>query len=157
LYRENENRKSAEYEVYNLAFYDPLTHLPNRALCLDRLQQHICEASRYKNALGVFFLDLDLFKIINDSFGHHAGDEVLRETALRLKSILREEDTVARFSGDEFIVLLKGLTVPGYQRNIAEKLIEAMSKPFFVENSEITLGCSIGIASYPEDGEKART
>ncbi|MET1255103.1 putative bifunctional diguanylate cyclase/phosphodiesterase [Aliikangiella maris] len=153
--RENESRKIAEHKAHQLAFYDSLTGLPNRALCIERLQHLILQAKRNNVLLGVLFIDLDHFKTINDSFGHHAGDLVLQQVAARFKSTLRQGDTLARISGDEFIVVLQEMENPRFASTVAQKLLAILEQGFDIETVEVSIGCSIGIATYPLDGNEA--
>jgi len=149
-------RKAAEARIEQLAFYDPLTGLPNRALCLDRLQQGIAAASRHGRALAVMFVDLDGFKHINDSLGHDAGDRLLQEAARRLTSCVREADTVARLGGDEFVVILDEMTEEAAGM-LARKLLGALRAPLAIDGHTLHVTCSIGIALYPRDATDART
>jgi len=144
-------RKRFEEKILHQAFYDPLTELPNRMLFNDRLTMAIAHAKRNQKKLGVFFLDLDRFKIINDTLGHDLGDQFLKKVAERLKSCVRAEDTVARMGGDEFTLLLASIDekVAGL---VAQKILNAMSKPFSLENYDLYITVSIGIAIYPKDG-----
>ncbi|MHB8146415.1 MAG: diguanylate cyclase domain-containing protein [Vulcanimicrobiaceae bacterium] len=138
--------------MHDLAFHDPLTGLPNRALFGDRLVQCIVHAKRYNHPFGVMFLDLDGFKLINDRYGHAVGDDVLRAFGERLSRSLRESDTFARLGGDEFAVLQSMLVAPGDVEVLAKKLIDALQKPFLIGKDELRVGLSIGIAIYPWHG-----
>ncbi|PZP57431.1 MAG: hypothetical protein DI596_09255, partial [Azospira oryzae] len=149
-------RKRAEERIEQLAFYDPLTGLPNRALCLDRLRQALASAQRQGGELAVMFIDLDLFKHINDSLGHATGDRLLEAAARRLSSCVRESDTVARLGGDEFVVVLNGITEEA-MTTVAQKILEALREPFVVEGHVLHLTCSIGVALHPRDGSEAQT
>lgn len=135
------------------AYYDALTLLPNRFLALDRLSQLLNEAERNHEKTAVLFLDLDDFKKVNDSLGHEVGDKLLVEAAIRLKNIVRKEDTVGRLGGDEFILLLHGLTDDHTAFSIAENLLQAFRDPFKIDGRELILTLSIGIAMYPENGK----
>jgi diguanylate cyclase (GGDEF)-like protein len=148
-------RKRAEEEVRRLAYHDGLTDLPNRLLFQDRLALALVQARRLGQGLAVLFLDLDRFKVINDSLGHSLGDRLLQAVAGRLKSCLREGDTVARLGGDEFTLLLPGTADAGSAARVAEKLLEVLRQPLDLEGRELFLSGSIGVALYPDDGEDA--
>jgi len=145
--RENEQR------LEHLAFYDPLTNLPNRILFQDRLQQVITRAARNKSMAAVMFLDLDRFKAINDTLGHKAGDVLLIEVAERLAACIRGSDTVARLGGDEFTVILPDVADAHHVSSIAQKIIEAVAAPYALEGQEIFVTTSIGISLYPLSGK----
>ena len=136
-----------------LAHHDPLTGLPNRLLLLDRLNHAVTKAHRNHTQIAVLFFDLDRFKHINDSLGHHIGDEVLKITAIRLQEHVREEDTISRLGGDEFTVIAEELHSPADIASIAHKFISAFKQPFVVEDHEFYLTCSIGISIYPQNGK----
>lgn len=157
--RERETLATVEHaqRVEYLAFHDGLTGLPNRSLFSKLLVQGIHQSHRYNRQLAVLFLDLDRFKAINDTLGHDAGDELLREVALRLKGCLRESDTVARLGGDEFVVLLSELSEDKYAANVAQKILVATAKPFVLLGNEFTVTASVGIATYPQDGTDEQT
>ena len=147
-------RKAADEKIKQLAFYDPLTQLPNRRLLLDRLKQSIEEARRDDKQLALLMLDLDRFKAVNDNLGHLAGDELLQLVAERITSRLREADIVARLGGDEFIVLLKDINYPENAARIAENIVADLSKPFRLSQSDdVGIGVSIGISLYPQHGD----
>jgi len=153
-------KKASEEEIRSLAFYDPLTNLPNRRLLLDRIQQEILEAKRDKHFGAVIFLDLDRFKILNDSLGHHVGDELLIKVGARLKSVLRDGDTASRLGGDEFVVLLpfqenSAETAADKAINVAEKIRVLLNEPYHLQNNEHTFSSSLGIAIFPEDSDQA--
>jgi diguanylate cyclase (GGDEF)-like protein/PAS domain S-box-containing protein len=139
-------RKLMEQQLVRDAMQDRLTELPNRVLLLDRLTQALATLPRRSGSLGVMFLDIDRFKVINDSLGHHAGDEVLKELAGRLTTCLRPGDTVARFGGDEFVVLCQDLAHAGQALSIAEQIKAALSEPVDVGGKELVVTVSIGIA-----------
>lgn len=133
---------------------DPLTGLPNRATLLDRFALAVAHARRHGNArFALLFVDLDDFKRLNDVHGHAFGDQVLRQVAERLASVVREGDTVSRHGGDEFVVLLAELAQPDDARAVAEKLIAAFGAPFDVAGQVVAISASIGVAIYPDDGE----
>ena len=146
-----------EEQLYHQAHYDALTDLPNRALLVDRLEQAITRARRNDSYVGVAFLDLDRFKVVNDSLGHAAGDQLLKEVARLLKSTVRNIDTVVRFGGDEFIVIIPDIdqkeNVVFVLQDIAEKLIGAVQHKVSLGSHDLYAGTSIGIAVYPKDGE----
>jgi diguanylate cyclase (GGDEF)-like protein len=145
-------RKQAEEHIYYLANYDSLTGLPNRSQLDDHLKYALSLAKRSNGHLALMFLDLDHFKNINDTLGHSVGDALLVELANRLCAVLREEDTVTRLGGDEFIFLLPGTDADG-AANVAQKLLEAIAEPYRIEDFDLTMSASIGIALYPDDGE----
>lgn len=150
----SEQYKSAEI-IRHQAYYDTLTSLPNRFLSLDRLSQLLTEAERTNDKTAVLFLDLDDFKKINDSLGHEIGDKVLIQSAYRLKQVLREGDTVGRLGGDEFIVLLRGITEHQDAIVITENLLNSFKEPFLIDGRELMLTLSIGVAISPENGRCA--
>ncbi|WP_019140309.1 bifunctional diguanylate cyclase/phosphodiesterase [Noviherbaspirillum massiliense] len=151
-----ERKRSAEQLAY-LAHYDSLTGLPNRALFHQRLNHALTIAERPGRSLEVLFLDLDRFKEINDTLGHAVGDLVLKETAHRLQSILRESDTVARLGGDEFVVLVENVDEPLRGGVIAEKILAAIALPFMRDTKPLVTSTSIGISCFPDDGKDATT
>jgi len=152
-------KKDAENKIHNMAFYDPLTNLPNRRLLLDRFDQEIAIAKRHKQFGAVLYLDLDHFKILNDSQGHLVGDELLIQVAARLSEVLREEDTPARLGGDEFVVLLHANSeslsdAADHAMIVAEKIREQINTPFVLGQYQHQIGTSIGIALFPEDQDR---
>ena len=146
-------RVAAEESARQLAHHDALTGLPNRRLLDDRMGLDIARAKRYGNDLAVLCLDLDGFKAVNDTLGHDAGDEVLRQVASRLTKVLRKEDTVARLGGDEFVVALAQLADPSYATGVARKIIETVSQPYDIGGESAAIGTSVGIALYPRHGK----
>lgn len=142
-------RKRIGEQTYQLAYYDVLTGLPNRRLFFERLQQAIHEAERNNSLVGVMFLDLDRFKPINDHYGHAVGDQVLQFVAKRLRGCLRDADTIGRIGGDEFLVLLTDIGNAHGARVVADKLLHAARAPLKVDELELQVSCSIGIAIYP--------
>lgn len=150
---EIKQRIAAEKEIKKLAFYDTLTGLPNRELCNDRLNHLINHAERNKIQAAVLFIDLDNFKKVNDTLGHDAGDELLKQSATRLSSQLRKGDTVSRFAGDEFIILIESVSSVASIIVLAEKLVDSLSLPFTLNGQEAYIGISLGIALYPDDGK----
>jgi diguanylate cyclase (GGDEF)-like protein/PAS domain S-box-containing protein len=146
-------RKAAEEQIKQLAFYDPLTQLPNRRLLQERLKHGIDVERRDGKQLALLMLDLDRFKSVNDSMGHLAGDELLQQVAERITNRLREVDMVARLGGDEFIVLLEDIAHPEDAARVAEDIIADLSKPFCMDQGEdIQISASIGISLYPQHG-----
>lgn len=148
-------RKLAEDKIHQMAYYDPLTALPNRILFTDRVNLAIAHAHRKKHMLALMFLDLDRFKLVNDTFGHTTGDQLLRIVADRLRDSMREDDTISRIAGDEFTVLLSGIAEAEVAVNIAKKILKALSRPITIYNHEIFITVSIGISIYPNDGINA--
>jgi diguanylate cyclase (GGDEF)-like protein len=148
--------KRAEEQVKNLAYHDPLTGLPNRLLCADRLRQALAQARRELSRLAVLYLDLDQFKVINDSLGHACGDTLLRIVAGRLESSLRAGDTVARLGGDEFLLVLPGAD-EGAALRCTQKVRESLRQPLMFEGHELLVTASIGISLFPGDGQDAET
>lgn len=147
-------RKQSELHIKHLAYYDSLTQLPNRRLLMDRLSSALTRARRNGHVVGVVFLDIDHFKQINDTLGHEAGDSVLRELANRLPRTLRESDTLARLSGDEFVAVVE---VKRQQELliVAESLRRQLAMPFTTAGRELLIKTSIGVSSYPGDGAYA--
>lgn len=150
-------RKIYQARIEQQANYDTLTGLANRSLLNDRLQQAILAAASYGTRLAVVFVDLDRFKFINDSLGHHVGDELLRAMAERLKSSVRESDTVARLGGDEFVLLINGQGDPEAVAVVLERMLSDISQPWTIAQGDFNVTCSIGVALYPDDGESADT
>lgn len=150
-------RKEAEDRLDFLANHDPLTGLPNRNLFNIRLQLEMEHAVREKNRVAVMLLDLDGFKLINDTFGHDAGDEVLRAVASRLEAVLRKSDTAARLGGDEFLVLIPGLSSLEAAGAMARKMIKALDASLVIQGKEMNLKGSLGIAIFPDDADQLDT
>ncbi|MDP1663817.1 MAG: EAL domain-containing protein [Methylobacter sp.] len=146
------HQKQTERELKQLAYYDVLTSLPNRSLFKDRFEHEICLAERNNTRLALFFLDLDHFKNVNDTLGHWAGDCLLQSIATRIQNCLRKTDTVARMGGDEFTIILPGLTGITDATELARKLIDVMTKPVQIKDHTVFVGVSIGIAIFPDDG-----
>lgn len=149
--------KRSQALLYRAAHYDALTGLPNRALLADRLSHTLAQAQRHGRLVATMFVDLDRFKTINDSLGHEAGDELLRNVAVRLTQVLRSEDTVARLGGDEFVLVLSEIASESDATAIAGKVIRAISPPIEVQGHAIFSTGSIGVALYPRDGHDAGT
>lgn len=153
--------KSREQRIRHLAFYDALTELPNRTLFQDRLKHELQRCERGNQTAALLFLDLDHFKAINDSLGHAAGDQLLREVAGRFGEHVRGDDTIARMGGDEFTIILSGQRsrehVLAAAANVARKIAAQLTEPFFIEGHEVFASASIGIALYPDDGKDSST
>jgi diguanylate cyclase (GGDEF)-like protein/PAS domain S-box-containing protein len=151
--RDITGRKQAEARISYMALHDALTGLPNRILLQDRLTQAIALAYRNHDRVGVLMLDLDHFKHINDSLGHHIGDGVLEAVSTRMKACVRESDIVARLGGDEFVIVLPTVSDNQAIEQVAQKILASLLEPFHVEGNELQLSGSIGISQYPGDGE----
>ncbi len=147
--------KAAEQQIRHQAHHDSLTDLPNRASLKYRIGEAVARARKDETRLAVLFLDLDYFKEVNDRLGHAVGDRLLREVAERLQRLLRHEDLVGRLGGDEFLILLEGLPAPRFAGQVAAKVIEVITQPFILDGEEISIGVSIGIAVFPDQGEDA--
>jgi diguanylate cyclase (GGDEF)-like protein len=150
-------RTQAEEAVKFMAMHDALTRLPNRAMFSERLASAIANAERHSRTLAVLFIDLDRFKLINDTLGHEAGDYVLGECSRRLTDSLRAGDTVARLGGDEFVVLLEEVVDPVYVGSVSQKLIDALAAAFMIGGKEYRVTASIGVSAYPQDGADPET
>jgi len=149
-------RKDIEEHMQHMAQYDALTHLPNRALFNDRLQQAIAAAHRNHARLALMFIDLDKFKPVNDTYGHGVGDMLLNEVALRIQDCLRESDTAARVGGDEFVILLPNIDSEQDAVKVGEKIRLALNQPFGLAGHTVKIGSSIGVAVYPEHGSEEK-
>ncbi|MEH6471578.1 MAG: EAL domain-containing protein [Halopseudomonas sp.] len=141
--------------LHHQANYDALTELPNRMMAVERLSYEISRSRREQQRLAVLFIDLDDFKVVNDTMGHATGDQLLIEVGLRLKSRLRDVDTIARLGGDEFLLLLPWVGCESEIEQITDRLIDAVSEPLHLKSREVKVHCSIGVAFYPRDGESA--
>lgn len=144
--------ETSNLELAKLANYDALTGLPNRALFTDRLARVIAKTHRQDDHAALIFLDLDGFKLVNDSLGHSVGDELLQSVAERLLECIREDDTLARLGGDEFTIILSSLKAPQDAIYVAEKVLHTLSQPFMLGGRDLHIGASIGITLYPDDG-----
>ena len=149
--------KQTEERLFHLAHYDPLTNLPNRNLFRDRLDQALRQARRFGRQLALLFLDLDRFKTINDSLGHHAGDQLLLQVGQRLSGVIRECDTVSRLGGDEFTVILADVDAATGVALVAQKIFEALAIPLTLAGQEVFVTASIGISLFPANGQEAET
>ncbi|HEY8101137.1 MAG TPA: EAL domain-containing protein [Burkholderiaceae bacterium] len=150
-------RHYANEKIGHMAYHDALTGLPNRILLKDRLNQAIIHAQRIKDGVAILFIDLDQFKLINDSLGHHVGDRLLQSVAQRLQCCMRKDDTLARFGGDEFVLVLMAPADGHSAGQVAEKIRDILQLPVLVDGHELHVGCSIGISLYPHDGSDSET
>jgi diguanylate cyclase (GGDEF)-like protein/PAS domain S-box-containing protein len=151
------DRKAAQERVQYLAYHDALTGLPNRTLLQDRLSKALASARRQKDKVALLFLDIDWFKIINDSLGHSLGDLLLQDVAERLKRWAREQDTVARLGGDEFLIMLTNVKEIADAAAAAGRIMNAMTAEFVVQGHSLSLSCSVGISIFPEHGADGET
>lgn len=147
------DRKQAEEQIRYMGTHDALTGLPSRRLVMDRLAMAVRLAHRYQKVTAVLFIDLDGFKVVNDTLGHDAGDYVLKQVAARLQACIRETDTVARLGGDEFLLLATALNTADDAKKIAQKVLCSLSDPILYNEQLANIGASIGIALYPDHGE----
>jgi diguanylate cyclase (GGDEF)-like protein/PAS domain S-box-containing protein len=150
-------RRAAEDQIRHMAHFDSLTNLPNRVLLMDRLEQAVAMSARNQTHTGVIFVDLDHFKQINDTLGHHIGDLLLQQVAERLRNGVREVDTVSRLGGDEFLVILPELRQTEDVKNIARKLLSVLSADYIVSGQKLQVTPSLGISVYPEHGKESST
>jgi len=148
-------RKAAEEQMQFLAYHDGLTGLPNRGLFLDRLHHAVSHAHRNHTIVAVMFIDVDNFKPINDTLGHHIGDQLLQTVAQRLVASVREADTVARLGGDEFTIILESIADAGDVPLVAQKIVDTVSQPMRIDGHDITTTVSVGLSLYPIDSEHA--
>ena len=153
VFRDITDRKAGELRLERMANYDVLTALPNRGLFLDRLGQLILHARRDAARFALLFIELDRFKEADDRLGHYFGDLLLKKVAQRLTMCLKETDTVARLAGGEFVVILSRITARADAARVAERVLKAIARPYSLQGRECTLGASIGISLFPEDGE----
>jgi len=147
--------KQTSEQMLFLAHHDTLTGLPNRMLFYDRLNQAMARARREKGSFAVLFLDLDGFKLVNDTFGHDTGDALLCEVAIRIKACIRESDTAARMGGDEFMVILNNVRSPANTESVAQKIVATLARPFDLDGKICSISVSIGISIYTDNGEAA--
>lgn len=157
LFQDITEEKVLQNRLIKHAHFDNLTGLANRLLFMDRLDQAVTESSRRGDTFALMFIDLDRFKVINDTIGHDAGDEVLRQVSLRISQVVRQSDTVARLGGDEFTVILKNLVNNGDAAIVGEKIIEVVAKPVNIDGQDVFIGSSIGITVFPDDGTDVET
>ncbi|HKU72186.1 MAG TPA: EAL domain-containing protein [Burkholderiales bacterium] len=150
-------RKAAEQNLRFVASHDPLTGLFNRSMFNERLQQALAQATRFERSLALLFIDLDGFKVVNDTIGHNGGDQLLSELASRLRSTLREGDVIGRMGGDEFVVLIEEFTEPVQVAEVAKKVLETVVRPFVLQGREFEVTASLGISIFPDDGQEAQT
>ncbi|MBF0176110.1 MAG: EAL domain-containing protein [Magnetococcales bacterium] len=154
LVRDISQRKEAEERILHQANYDALTGLPNRALFLDRLQHELTRAKRSRSRVALMFIDLDRFKWVNDTLGHAAGDQLLREASARLLSCHRESDTVARLGGDEFTVILPDMARGPHAERVAAQILKVLAEPFILCGQEAFISGSVGVTIFPDDGQE---
>ena len=150
-------RKQMEATIRQLAYHDTLTGLPNRSLFNDRIKMALAQARRNKQKLAVLMLDLDKFKLVNDTLGHDVGDQLLKAVASRLNSLLRESDTIGRMGGDEFMILLSDINSQEDAIRVADKILQSFKLPFEFDRHKLHVTTSIGISVYPKNGKKAST
>lgn len=155
VFRDITERKVQQEKIWHRATFDELTGLPNRALFHDRLAVALAQVKRYGTQVALMFLDLDHFKPVNDTLGHHVGDDLLRHVASRLRGCMRDGDTLARIGGDEFCLILPNLRQEEESATVAGKILNAVGAPFQLAGRKIDISCSIGIAIFPDDAEEA--
>jgi diguanylate cyclase (GGDEF)-like protein/PAS domain S-box-containing protein len=155
--RDITRRKLAEERLEHLAHYDALTDMPNRLLLSDRLHRAMAACQRNKHSLAVLYMDLDGFKAINDQYGHAVGDQLLVAVSNRVKAALREVDTLARFGGDEFVVVLVDVQSPQEWLPLVDRVLKACSEPVWLEGHAVRVSASIGVTLYPQDGVDANS
>jgi diguanylate cyclase (GGDEF)-like protein len=158
IVRDITERKEAEERISHMAHHDALTGLPNRSLLDDRIRQAMLQAQRYGSHVTVVFMDLDNFKLVNDTLGHKAGDELLKTIATRMVGSVRQTDTVVRLGGDEFVLVLLGQSDPAESiTRVLHKIREAIAEPIYLEGQKLEVTSSMGLASFPEDGQDSET
>ncbi|MFH2134428.1 MAG: diguanylate cyclase [Pseudomonadota bacterium] len=155
LFTDITERRASFERIQHLAHFDALTNLPNRTLLNQHIEQSLLTAKRNRNKTALLFLDLDGFKVVNDTLGHHAGDILLREVAVRLKSCIRETDMVSRMGGDEFVVVMSAISKSDDAAQVAKKIIDSLCVPFEIEGVVVNIGTSIGISIYPDDADES--
>ena len=153
LQTEVNERREAERKLDELAYYDSLTKLPNRVSLLEHLKTAIGRAKRKNNIVAVLFIDIDRFKTVNDSLGHAAGDQLIIHVANRLKACLRDEDSINRFGGDEFVAILQDITDLSYINHVTERMLSCFNAPIHIESTEIFSSVCVGVALYPDDDD----
>ena len=151
------DRKSAEKRLAYLAQFDAVTGLPNRNLLQEKLEDAIVQSRRRGRGAGVLFIDLDRFKLVNDTLGHRVGDELLSKVGRSLRDCVRQDDTVGRLASDEFAVVIADLARPDDAAIVAQKILDSFAAPFDLDGQEIYVTASIGLAAFPNDGEDAET
>jgi diguanylate cyclase (GGDEF)-like protein/PAS domain S-box-containing protein len=157
MLRDVSEQKLVLKRIEQLAHYDELTHLPNRSLFYDRLGQAITMAKRHKHRIALMYIDLDGFKNVNDTMGHHVGDLLLSQVAGRLRLCVRESDTLARLGGDEFTILLEDTHEHENVERVAKKVIQSIAQPFDLEGHAVQISASVGISRYPDDASTSGT
>lgn len=155
LFTDITSMKEHQRELEHIAHFDALTGLPNRILLGDRLHQAMAQSQRRNQPLAVVFVDLDGFKTVNDTHGHKVGDELLIIVSQRMRSVLREGDTLARIGGDEFVAVLVDLEMPQDWQQLISRLLEAASAPVQISDFEVNVSASIGVTLYPDDDADA--
>lgn len=155
-YTDITKQKAFEKELKYMAFFDDLTDLPNRKMLDRHIEKALARSRRHEHNFTLMFVDLDDFKIVNDSLGHDAGDELLQEVVIRLNKCIREEDLIARIGGDEFIILFEETSKQEIE-GIAERVIEKVSEPYQSAEEDVAISLSIGVSMYPDDGETKET
>ncbi|WP_459722946.1 diguanylate cyclase domain-containing protein [Sideroxyarcus sp. TK5] len=155
LFTDITERRASFERIQQLAHFDALTELPNRTLLNQHIEQSILTAKRNRNRMALLFLDLDGFKGVNDTMGHHAGDMLLREVSVRLKGCVRETDMVSRLGGDEFVVVMSAINRSEDAAKVAQKIIDSLGEPFQIEGYAVNIGTSIGISIYPDDADES--
>ena len=156
-FRDITDRKAAEERIQFLAYFDALTELPNRTLLKDRLMKAVAGARRRNEQVALLFLDIDHFKLINDSLGHTLGDRLLKDVAARLKGCVREQDTVARVGGDEFVVVLSGVKGEAEAATAASRIVKTITGKFVVQGHSLNTSCSLGISMFPQHSDDCDT
>jgi len=156
IFRDISQRREQDKKIIKMAFYDMLTSLPNRYLLNDRLSQAIHQARRYHQQTALVYIDLDKFKKINDNHGHAIGDAILQKCAIRMKDCLRENDTIARIGGDEFLLILTGIKTHDDIPRIIEKVQTVLDAPFVIDNIRLNITASLGTAIYPLDSSSGK-
>jgi len=149
-------RKQMMARLEHLALYDQLTRLPNRTLFYDRIHSAMARAKRNQGIFSLLYLDMDKFKAVNDNYGHNIGDLLLEQASRRLEHCVRECDTIARFGGDEFVILLENIDHPKKSAVVAEKIYFSLSQPFILAEHCVTILPSIGIAHFPQHGDNEK-